>query len=157
MLSQEPYTYQRSWNYVLWLLSRKAYTTHQLKERLLKKQASSHTIEQVMAKLEEMKFIDDARYAEQYISSRQRTKGKSKLKQELFQKGLTELTINQTLEDLSDEQQIASATLLLEKQLSKFQKVEPNKRYAKAYTFLARRGFSGDIIRSVLENVKINK
>ena len=142
---------------MLWLLSRQAYTTHQLKERLLKKKADLQVVEQVMAKLEDMKFVDDARYAEHYIHSRQRTKGKLKLKQELFQKGLDESTITQTLEDLSDEQQIASAIVLLEKQLSKFQKVESNKRYAKAYAFLARRGFSGDIIRSVLEQVKVNE
>jgi regulatory protein len=152
MESQKPYTFERSWNYVVWLLSRKAYTTHQLKERLLKKKANPQVIEQIIAKLEEMRFVDDTRFAEQFISSRQRSKGKLKIKQELFQKGLSEAIVNQTLEDLGDEQQIASATQVLEKQLSKLQNVESRKRYAKAYTFLARRGFSGDIIRSTLEN-----
>lgn len=152
---QEPYTYQRAWNYVMWLLSRKAYTTSQLKERLRKKLCSPQTIEQVMNKLEEMKLIDDTRYAEQYIHSRQRKKGKLKLKQELFQKGLDETTITQMLDDVSDDQQVASAQALLEKQFSKLQKADPRQRYAKAYGFLARRGFSGDIIRKVLEQSKL--
>ena len=157
MKPEKPYTLQRSLNYVLWLLSRKAYTQHQLKERLLRKKAPAEVIEQVMAKLESMKFIDDERFAEQYIHSRQHKKGALKIKQELFQKGVSEATVEQTLEHLSEEVQINSALLLLEKQYSKLQKVEPRQKYGKAYTFLARRGFSGDIIRQVLEKSQLNE
>jgi regulatory protein len=154
---QEPYTFQRSWDYVLWLLSRQAYTKRQLTEKLLKKKSTAEIIEQVMDKLESMGFIDDARYAEQYVHSRQHKTGTLKLKQELFQKGVDEATVTQTLGEVSEDQQLAAATLLLEKQRSKLQKTESHKVFAKAYAFLARRGFSGDIIREVLEHSKLKE
>lgn len=155
MAEPRPYTYQQAWNYALWLLSRQAYTTAQLKARLHKKHASPEMITAVIEKLEEMKFIDDHRYAEQYILSRQHSKGKLKLRQELFQKGLDETLMTPILENLSDEQQIESAAILLNKQCNNLQKTDPRKRYAKAYAFLARRGFSGDIIRNTIEQSKL--
>jgi regulatory protein len=157
MKSQEPYTLQRSWDYVVWLLSRQAYTKHQLAEKLAKKKATAEIIKQVMEKLETMRFVDDARYAEQYVQARQNKKGTLKLRQELFQKGVDEATVIQTLGEVTEEQQLEAATKLLDKQRSQLQKTEPRKIYGKAYAFLARRGFPSDIIRAVLEHSKLEE
>jgi regulatory protein len=151
------YTFERSLNYVLWLLSRQAYTRHQLEERLRKKQVSPEVIERVLHKLESMKFVDDARFAEQYIHSWQKQKGRLKLKRELCQKGVAEETVMEMLEALDDEAEVASARALLEKQLPKIQKAELRQRYGKAYAFLARKGFSSHTIRHVLEEAEFEE
>ncbi|MGL4609548.1 MAG: regulatory protein RecX [Trueperaceae bacterium] len=150
----KPYTYERAWNYATWLLSRHAYSKAQIKEKLVKKQVASEIVEKVLVKLEDYRFINDASYAEQYVESRQKRKGRIALKRELQQKGLEEKLVEQTLSRLDDETQQETALELLKKQLHRFQKDEPRKRYGKMYTFLARRGFTSDVIRAVLEGLE---
>ncbi len=153
----KPYTFERAWNYVLWLLGRQAYTAAQVKERLLKKQVAAEIIGQVMEKLADYRFLDDARYAENYIQSRQRHKGKIALKQELRRKGVDEKLVEGALVELDDENQLEHAVTLLQKQLPRLQRDEERKRYGKAYAFLARKGFTSDIIRQVLEKVRLEE
>ena len=145
------YDYSRSWNYVLWLLGRKMYTEAQLRDKLRRKEAEAETIERVMARLKELKFLDDAGFAEAYVNSRRGKKGRLALKQELFQKGIAETLVEETLEPLDTETQVQAALGVLEKQTWRFQKAPPEKRRAKAYAFLARRGFTGDVVREALE------
>jgi regulatory protein len=153
----KPYTLERAWNYVLWLLSRQAYSKAQIKEKLVKKEVSGDIITQVLEKLESYRFINDASFAEQYVQSRQKRKGRIALKRELQQKGIEEKVITETLSELGDEAQQETALELLKKQLPRIQKEDQRKRYGKAYTFLARRGFTGDVIRGVLENVSLEE
>jgi regulatory protein len=144
----KPYTLERAWNYVLWLLSRQAYTKAQIKEKLLKKAVASDIIS---------RMVDDASYAEQYVQSRQKRKGRIALKCELQLKGVEEEVITETLAELGDEAQIETGLELLKKQLPRIQKEEVRKRYGKAYTFLARRGFPSDVIRKTLEQVNLEE
>jgi regulatory protein len=153
----KPYTLERAWNYVLWLLSRQAYTKAQIKEKLLKKAVASDIISQVLEKLEDYRMVDDASYAEQYVQSRQKRKGRIALKCELQLKGVEEEVITETLAELGDEAQIETGLELLKKQLPRIQKEEVRKRYGKAYTFLARRGFPSDVIRKTLEQVNLEE
>lgn len=153
----KPYTLERAWNYVLWLLGRQAYTTAQVKEKLVRKQVAPEIIQQVLEKLGDYRFLDDVRFAEQYIQSRQRHKGKIALKQELRRKGVDEKLVEGALVELDDESQLEHATALLQKQLPRLQTGEERKRYGKAYAFLARKGFTSDIIRRVLEDVNLEE
>lgn len=145
------YSYERSWNYVLWLLARKAYTQKQLKDKLLQKQAEPEVVERVLARLSELKLIDDKAYAESYVRSQQRKKGSLALKQALQQRGIEASLLKASLEPLAEKSQIENAKGLLEKNLWRISKAEPQKRYAKAYGLLARRGFPGEVVKKVLE------
>lgn len=153
----KPYTFERAWNYVLWLLSRQAYSKAQIKEKLVKKEVSPDIITQVLEKLESYRFINDASFAEQYVQSRQKRKGRMALKRELQQKGIEENVIAETLSELGDEAQQEIALELLKKQLPRIQKEDSRKRYGKAYTFLARRGFTSEVIRGVLEGLEFSE
>jgi regulatory protein len=153
----KPYTLERAWNYVLWLLGRQAYSTAQVKEKLLKKEVSPDIITQVLEKLKDYRFLDDARFAEQYVQSRQKRKGKIALKLELRRKGIDEELAETTLAELSDDTQLETALGLLQKQLPRLQTGDAHKRYGKAYAFLARRGFTSDVIRKTLDVVKLQE
>ena len=144
------YPYERAWNYVLWLLGRQAYTTGQLKDKLARKGATEKTITRVLDKLLELKLVDDALYAEAFVRSRSRSKGTIRLRQELFRKGVAEPLVDKAVGELDEHTQLESALALTEKNLWRW-KGEPRERYAKAYAFLARRGFPGDVVRGALE------
>lgn len=136
---------------MLWLLSRKAYTKKQLRDKLIKKEAEAEVVEQVMEKLERLKFVDDEGYADMYVRSRQKRKGRIALRRELFQKGVAEEIVDRTLEPLESETQVATAATILTKNAWRFQKDDRRKAYAKAYAFLARRGFTSDVVKEALE------
>ena len=141
---------------MLWLLGRKSYTVKQLRDKLKRKEAEAEVIDQVIARLIELKFVDDAAYAESFVRNRQKKKGRIALRQELFQKGISETVVDETLADLDTDGQIESATTLLEKNAWRFRKDELHKNRSKAYAFLARRGFTGDVVREALERVNLS-
>jgi len=152
----EAYPYERAWNYALWLLGRQAYTEAQLREKLTRKGANPETIERVIAKLGDLKLVDDALYAETYVRTRGRTKGSVRLRGDLFRKGVPEPLALKALETLDDEAQVEAAVALLEKNLWRW-KGEPRARYAKAYAYLARRGYPVEVVKEALERVFISE
>jgi regulatory protein len=149
--SSKPYTFDRAWNYVLWLLGRQGYTVRQLQERLTRKGAAPEDIDTIIARLQELRYVDDAVYAESYVQSRKTRKGPIALKQELYQKGVPEAVIEKTIESLDQDEQHQAAKTLLQKQRWRLERAEPQKRWGKAYAFLARRGFPSDVVKAVLE------
>lgn len=148
---KKPYTYERSWNYVLWLLSRRAYTRAQLRNKLERKEATPEVIDRVITRLEELNFVDDEAFATMYVRSRQQKKGRIALRQELFQKGVPEEIVDKVVDKLETPTQIEAALAVLEREAWRFDKDDPRKNRAKAYAFLARRGFTGEVVSEALE------
>ncbi len=148
----DEYPYERAWNYTLWLLGRQAYTTGQLKDKLVRKGATESTIIKVLEKLAELKLVDDALYAETFVRTRSRNKGAIRLRQELFRKGVAEPLVDKAVGELDEDTQLESAAALAQKNLWRW-KGEPRERYAKAYAFLARRGFPVEVVRVALEQI----
>ena len=146
----DEYPYARAWNYALWLLGRQAYTTGQLKDKLNRKGAAEDTVTKVLDKLLELKLVDDALYAEAFVRSRSRSKGAIRLRQELFRKGVAEPLVDKAVGELDEATQLGAALSLAQKNLWRW-KGEPRQRYAKAYAFLARRGFPVEVVREALE------
>ena len=151
MSDQPPseYPYERAWNYTLWLLGRQAYTTGQLKDKLIRKGATEATVTRVLSKLTELKLVDDALYAEAFVRSRSRSKGAIRLRQELFRKGVAAPLVDKAVGELDESTQLETALSLTQKNLWRWQG-EPRERYAKAYAFLARRGFPLEVVRGAL-------
>lgn len=146
----DAYPYERAWNYALWLLGRQAYTTGQLKDKLTRKGATEETVSRVLDRLLELKLVDDALYAETFIRSRSRNKGAIRLRQELFRKGVAEPLVDKAVGKLDESVQLGAAVALAQKNRWRW-KGESREQYAKAYAFLARRGFSVEVVRGALE------
>ena len=146
----DAYPYERAWSYALWLLGRQAYTTGQLRDKLTRKGATEDTVTRVLDKLIDLRLVDDALYAEAFVRSRGRTKGALRLRQELFRKGVAEPLVDKAVGNLDEATQLESAVALAEKNRWRW-KGEPREQYSKAYAFLARRGFPGDVVRGALE------
>ena len=146
-----PYTYERAWNYALWLLSRKAYTEGELRTKLARKRAAEDDVERILEKLRGYAFVDDALYAERYVRDRGGRKGEIALRQELRRKGVAEAEIAEALEPLDDASQLAAAAALLSRNAWRFDKGDPPRDRARAFAFLARRGYGAGVARAALE------
>ncbi len=148
----KPLDEKQSWNYLLLLLGRQAYTEKQLYQKLSQKNVDETLINKLILKLQSLNLLDDGLYAKQYIASRKKKKGPQILKRELSQKGVAEELIEQGLSELDDESQFQAVVALLEKHSWQF-KGDKFKKRQKAYAFLVRRGFSAGIIAKALEDM----
>ncbi|MBX3140845.1 MAG: regulatory protein RecX [Trueperaceae bacterium] len=149
----KPLTRDTAWDYLLYLLSRRMYTTAELTRKLVRRGLDPELATALVGRLVELELVNDATYADLYVSTRSATKGRLGLRQELRQKGVAPEIAEARLEELTPEDQLAAATALLRKNAWRYRpgaadptadRMAVMKARAKAFAFLARRGFSVD-------------
>jgi recX family len=110
-----------------------------------KKGVSKISVEQVLNRLIEKKYIDDEKFAKFWVENRNQRKGSSikKLKSELFSKGVSSDIIEQVLSESNrnDEDEIQK---IIAKKAKKYTDEQ------KLIAYLARQGFSFDEIKKVI-------
>ena len=102
-------------------------------------------------------YINDARYAQHYISYRLGIKSKQKILQELMQKGIDRQTALEAWEEISELEEPDERALLrreIEKKYDAGSELN-EKEMRRLYSYLARRGFRSGDIMSVLEELGI--
>lgn len=114
-----------------------------------KEQISTSLINSVIQKLKEQKLLDDQEFARAWMESRSKKYGKNRIKQELFQKGISKEIIENVLNDGADEEKLAEQTL--EKKFRIWKNLPTLEFNKKAFSFLMRRGFEYDVVKSVVE------
>jgi regulatory protein len=119
-------------------------------QRKLLTKTDAETAKGVLERLDELNLVDDDAYAKRLIETQKRRKGERALKQTLKQRGVPDTVIDANLEAVSEQEQLEVARALLEKHQWRF-KGDEHARKRKAYTFLARRGFSVEVVTEVLE------
>ena len=142
--------------YAFLLLSYKARTSSELKQRLGRKGFSPDIISHTLQRLAELKMVDDAGFAKRFAEDRIAIghKGKWRVRGELMKRGVERHQIDAALEQAPDE--TAAAREVAEKYVSRNKRLEPAVLKRRLYALLARRGFSPDTIRQVtnLEDVQ---
>ncbi len=135
------------------LLQSKDYTTEQLKRKLRQGYYSEEMIEKAIAYVASYRYIDDERYALDYITYHAETKSRRKIINDLKLKGISDDTIMKAFsnwEELGNEQneEALIKQLLMKKHYDK--DTADQKEKQRLYGFLLRRGFSHDTICKVL-------
>ncbi len=105
--------------------------------------------EQILTKLENLKLIDDQKFAEAWVRNRRLLKpvSKRRLTQELRQKRVADDIIETVLaEDETDERSVLQELIARKRKQTKYQD------NLKLMQYLARQGFSYDDIKSALNN-----
>ncbi|MBI5753680.1 RecX family transcriptional regulator [Candidatus Peregrinibacteria bacterium] len=158
--------YEKLIQYALRIIAKKRYTTFEIEKKLklfLARQAclpdrqkklakenaeeETEAINAVLARLQELKYLDDSVYADDYIADRKkfRPRGKFLLARELKKKGLDADLIQNALEkQKSDESE--TAVRALEKKSRQWHDIPLPKQRERAYRFLSARGFDSDAI-----------
>ncbi|MBR2613991.1 MAG: RecX family transcriptional regulator [Clostridia bacterium] len=132
-------------------ISKTQKTEKQIKDKLKEKGYLKETIDYVIDKLKEYKFIDDFEYAKSYIRLYKEKKGKKLLEYELMQKGVRKQIIESVLEEENLDQKDACFTLL-KKHLKNKEITREN--LAKAYKYVLSKGFSYEEASNALSLLK---
>lgn len=124
-----------------------------IRDYLLGKGYPDECIERAVQKLIEYGYIDDEVFAENFIRTYSSSKGRKKIKYDLIAKGIDAEIIETKLEEIferEDEEELC--VRLAEKYLKN--KEYDQKTKEKLYRHLASKGFSFDMISSVVRRVK---
>lgn len=138
--------YQKAVN----LLTYRPHSEVEISNNLMKHNCTEETIQYVIERLNNSDLLDDTRFARLWIENRSemRPRGRRALEYELKQRGISENTIAQTLENL-DEQTLAYR--FAQKITRKLIDYEWKDFRRKMYNSLARRGFNYEIISLVTQ------
>ncbi len=135
------------------LLENKDYTEKQLRDKLKQGEYPKEAIEEAVSYVKSYHYIDDDRYAAAYIEYHMENKSRQRIFQDLLKKGIDKARIEKQWEKLElmglqgNEEEMIRA--LLEKK-HYFEKPADIKEQRRVYAFLMRRGFSGDLVRKVM-------
>lgn len=149
--------YERSLSYGFWALGQGAKTRKELFDALRKKDVPEDIVETVLDRLVELRYLDDAAYAEQRVRSRHEygRKGSRAITSELRRKGVAEEVIEQAMETVDPEAETENARTLVAKKLASTRGLDRNKRVNRLAGMLMRKGYSGsdvfDVIREALD------
>lgn len=135
------------------LLRFRDYSAKQLRDKLTQSGYGSERVEEAIRYATEYHYIDDHRYAKNYIEYRLNQKSRRKLEQELVAKGIDLAIISSVFDELSEEgQKIDEISMIIDLMKKKKYRIEQaeSKEMQKMYGFLARKGFSQEAICKVL-------
>lgn len=155
-----------AWDYLLDLLSRQAYTVHQLRQKLARRDVAAETADELLTRLAELGLVDDDAYAERFVAGRSSSHGRLALRRDLLRRGVDEEVLSPHVGALGSQQQAAAATELLRKNAWRYRPSDPpedaddherslwlRRAEAKARAFLGRRGFDPDAVQEAISVV----
>lgn len=123
-------------------------TEKQVRDFLKSKGYLFDVIDYVLEKMQSYGFVNDEEYAEAYVEHSAKKKGVRLIKMELKSKGVDEREIDEALLNVSHEEQVQSACVVLEKYLKN--KEMTKETLAKAYRYLLGKGYETDAIKSAI-------
>lgn len=139
------------WNLALKILSRRAHSEYELRQKLYQKDYSIDEVNQVIARLLPYGYINDTEFAKNLFEKYLRLKKYSftiiicKLKQH----GVTDSVIKNVTQSYNYEEEWNSAVKLV---INRFKTVDATNK-EKIYRFLATRGFSTTTINKVFQKI----
>ena len=127
--------------------SEKEFKYFLLKKLQRRKISDVRIIDRVLTRLRDLGYADDAKFVSWWIDQRQshKPKGMRLIAQELKDKGIE-------VRDLKLDEDVL-ARQVVAKKLPLWKKLPPFERKKKIYGFLGRRGFTGDTIRRIIDEV----
>ena len=141
----------RALNQAYNLLGIRPRSQKEMQERL-EKNYSSEIVQELLTKLEEKKLLSDRDFTKFWLSaSKYKLKSKKQIQYELYQKKVPEEEIQKALGEISDEEEITKAKRLAEKIQARYQDLSEFSRKQKLQNYLARRGFTWEIIHQAIQ------
>jgi regulatory protein len=136
-------------------LTTRAYTRHELDQALQAKNVPAGVREAVLDRLHEVGLIDDAAFAMDWVTSRQRRRHLSRraLSRELEAKGVERSDIARALDSVDPGAEFTSARDVVERKRAAVSGLARDVQYRRLAGALSRRGFDAEVIARVLADV----
>ena len=140
--------FPRGRNYLICLLAARDYTEKEVTDKLRKAHYPEHIIENILCYGRERHYLDDHRYAQDYVSARKSSKSIRHLKYQLSMKGISDHILSQ-IEEYNDAEDLLPA---VERYWEK-KKGSPYEKNAKTYQYFVRKGYDSSMIKDLIRQV----
>lgn len=147
--------YPRAKDRALYILERSDKTKKQIVDKLNESYYPECIIDKVINFLMNYGYIDDVRFAENYVKMKRTSKSRRKIEGELIQKGISIEIIKNSFDDSMDDYEFDVLMKLLNKSKYKMMISDKNNRQ-KVFASMLRRGFSYEQITRCIEKIQIN-
>lgn len=137
------------------LLSLREHGSGELRTKLLQKGYEKAHIAEVLDYLKDKNYLNDERFAELYSEEliQRKQLGPMKVKEKLFQRGMSSSLIQNILSGYDRETQVENCRFHFLKKYKFNISFETREAKAKAIRFLQGKGFGWDVINSVISNL----
>lgn len=145
-------SFRRAYNKGLDFLSRRLYGTKELEKKLCEKGHDKEAVKKAIARLKELRLLDDGEYANALARELYERKGygKSRISRELQFRGIDREIVENALDTLDNDPQ-KRIILLVKKKYSN--KLDDEKGRARTIQSLMRLGYSYSDIKSALNSI----
>ncbi|MBR4832009.1 MAG: regulatory protein RecX [Butyrivibrio sp.] len=135
------------------LLVKKDYTEKKLRDTLSEGLYPVNCIDTAIEYVKSYNYLDDERYARDYISYHIELKGRNRIIRDLMNKGVSKDVIEAVLDDYGEEECKTVETEQIKKLLIKkhYSSDMDYKEKQKIIAFLMRRGYSLDVIKTAMD------
>ena len=141
------------------LLSFRARTGAELRRRLREKAFPEEVVERCVAELVERGLVDDSAFAETFVRDRVRLRpsGARRLAQELRAKGVDADTAGEAIRDVLHTEEVSELELARAAvaRWARRPGEDRDKARRRLHGFLARRGFGGDTVREIMDEIDL--
>jgi regulatory protein len=150
---------ERVFEKALTFLERQDRTEAEIRERLERAEFDSDAIEDAIAKLIALGYVNDADYAERYLAALiAKGRGRLRIREEMRRKGLPNALVENTIEDgYGRDAELANAMAVAEKTITEIPcekwENEPMKAQQKISRRLLGRGFSYEIVGEAMRRI----
>ncbi len=153
--------YVRAKQRALDYLAHKPRTEEEVRRKLRRQDVPDPVVEDVVARLYELSYLDDEAYAQDYVRNRFASKkyGPVRIRRELVERGIDRHTAETAVDELFAEKNVqAVAREHAEKRWSRVaDEDDPRRRKQKLYRYLRRRGFTSSTITPLLDQLEREK
>lgn len=133
----------------LHLLEQMDRTEKQLRDKLLANEYPQSCIDGAIAYVKGFHYLDDSRYASNYVRFSQEKMSRVQMKQKLLQKGIASSVIADAIEEAYVADEMEQIMALLRKRKFVPEKAD-EKEFQRTYQYVMRRGFkSSDILKAM--------
>ena len=148
--------YDQAKSYALYLLSYRARSQQEIRDRLLKKGYSNDIVNQVICQLSELNYLNDSRFAELWVQSRIKNnqRGRFLIIKELADKGINHKIATEVVDRiLTEEIEINIGITLAQKWLKKHQ--TDDNLTLKLKRYLQKKGLSIHLFTTIFSELSL--
>ena len=155
-MNDETLDFQKARASALRLLKVRPRSVAELRARLARKEFPQPVVEEVLAFLRGLGYLDDLSFANAWVRSRMNTRPRSRrsLKRELRQKGVDGGIIEQAVGAVDEDTEWDTCLSLACKRSERVRGLAPEKQRLRVAAFLQRRGYSTGLIIQALTYIK---
>lgn len=140
-------------------IGRRGLTEKEVSDLVRTKGGDSEQAESVLERMRELRYVDDARVAEEMVHRLSEARGKSRsvVSREMSARGIGREVVDEALDGISDDHERTQAIDIALKRGAQLRSLDDATFERRLSGYLARRGYAGSIVREAIASARAER